>query len=290
MRRRRRRDRCRKHPPAPGHATPTPTPPPPPASDALLTTIGGYSLVNSLDVQSSWSVPATRDGKYDLIGRLTLTPQNGNPSSYRTVLPGEFTMSTNLYLAVTGDFPSYSLTAPAGILPEGLTSLGPATIVGSWDINSKRRVRSRRPLRKPAASCRSAPDGISIRLRTVAKPSCSQYDFTRGSTSTTTSLGSGNSLSATLDYDIGYSYVAMGEWSWRVVDLNGAAAGDFGDSVVRQRRSHAGIWNSGIRYATYRCALARTLSSSFTAGIPFTLTADFGSTHHRHAHRPGLSL
>ena len=82
---------------------------------------------------------------------------------------------------------------------------------------------------------------------TAATTQLFSYDFTRGSTTTITSLGSGNSLRTTLDYDIGYSYVAMGEWSWRVVDLNGNAAGDFGDLlfVNGDRTPQAGIPASG---------------------------------------------
>ena len=89
-------------------------------------------------------------------------------------------------------------------------------------------------------------------------------------------MGSGKSLRTTLDYDIGYSYVAMGEWSWRVVDLNGAAAGDFGDLlfVNGDRTPASGIPVSGT--ATYDARSLALLRSNGTPGIPFTLTADFG--------------
>ena len=66
-----------------------------------------------------------------VIGRLTVTPGSGGPTSSRAVLPGEFTLN----IAVRPPGFGYKLSAPAGILPEGLTSLGPDTIVGSWDIN-----------------------------------------------------------------------------------------------------------------------------------------------------------
>ena len=107
------------------------------------------------------------------------------------------------------------------------------------------------------------------------------YDFTRGTTSTTTSLGSGKSLSATLDYDIGYSYVAMGEWSWRVVDLNGAAAGDFGDLlfVNGDRTPASGIPVSGT--ATYDAHTLALLSTNFTAGIPVHAHRRFRPAHDR---------
>ena len=123
--------RCRKHP-APPPPTPTPTPPPPPVSNAALTTIGGYSLVNSLDVQTSWlESPATRAGNYDVIGRLTVTAGERRsdfvPRTYCLANSPEHCRPTTGF--------GYKLSAPAGILPEGLRSLGPDTIVGSWDIN-----------------------------------------------------------------------------------------------------------------------------------------------------------
>ena len=63
-------------PPPPATPTPTPTPAP-----------------QSIVVQTSWlDSVGTRNGTYDLIGRLTLTPGNGNPTSYRATAPGEFTL------------------------------------------------------------------------------------------------------------------------------------------------------------------------------------------------------
>jgi len=67
----------------------------------------------------------------------------------------------------------------------------------------------------------------------------------------------------------------MGEWSWRVVDLNGAAAGDFGDLlfVNGDRTPGSAIPASGT--ATYDARTFALLSSSGDRGIPFALTADF---------------
>lgn len=254
-------------PPPPLTPTPTPTP-----AATPLTTISGYSLKGSLEVQTSWlESPATRAGNYDLIGRLTLTPQNGSPTSYRATLPGEFTL---ILTNPTGQALNYTLNAPAEILPGGLRSVGPASAVSSWDINQNVAYRYGNPYA-------DWPQSLGQRLTAFDKASDGSktqlfsYDFTRGSTTTTTSLGSGNSLRTTLDYDIGYSYVAMGEWSWRVVDLNGAAAGDFGDLlfVHGDRTPQSGIPTSGT--ATYDARTLALLSSTGT-GIPFTLTADFG--------------
>ena len=249
------------------------TPPPPPASPSALTVISGYSLTGSLDVQTSWlASPATRAGTYDLIGRLTLTPQDGDPTSYRALLPGEITLAlTN----PTGRAFSYTLNAPVGTLPGGLTSLGPATSVSSWDINQNVAYRYDNPYEDWAQALGQRLTAFDKANNGSETPLFS-YDFTRGSTSAVTSLGSGKSLRATLDYDIGYSYVAMGEWSWRVVDLNGAAAGDFGDLlfVNGDRTPASGIPASGT--ATYDARTLALLSSNGTPGIPFTLTADFG--------------
>lgn len=250
--------------------TPTPTP----ATAATpLTTMSGYSQKGSLDVRTSWlESPATRAGNYDLIGRLTLTPQNGGPTSYRATLPGEFALTL---ANPTGQAFNYTLNAPAEILPGGLRSVGPAGAVSSWAINQTIAYRYGNPyedwpqsLGQRLAAFDKASDGSETQLFS--------YDFTRGSTTTTTSLGSGNSLRATLDYDIGYSYVAMGEWSWRVVDLNGAAAGDFGALlfVHGDRTPQTAIPTSGT--ATYEARTLALLSSTGTPGIPFTLTADFG--------------
>jgi hypothetical protein len=112
-----------------------------------------------------------------------------------------------------------------------------------------------------------APDGTrTLRIN---------YDYSRGVSANTQPLTSSTSLATSLLYDIGFSYVAMGEWSWRVVDLNGTAAGDFGDLlfVNGDRTPSAGIPVSGT--ATYDAHTLALLSSSGDAGIPFTLTADF---------------
>ena len=44
----------------------------------------------TIEVDKSWLItPATRKGNYDLIGRLSLTPGNGAPSSSRATTPSE---------------------------------------------------------------------------------------------------------------------------------------------------------------------------------------------------------
>lgn len=251
---------------------PTPTPTPPPSLPAGTTTYV-YPPSNSIDVQESWlNSPATQAGTSDLLGRLTLTPGSGGATSYRVAAPGEFSMTvTN---SANGGL-RYTLNASAGILPAGLTS----SLVGSpqisWDINPTVAYRYTNPygdtsqyLGQRLTGFDKAKDGSETQLFS--------YDFTKGSTGSITSLGSGTSLRTSLDYDIGYSYVAMGEWSWRVVDLNGAAAGDFGDLpfVNGDRTPASGIPVSGT--ATYDARTLILTSGNGTPGIPFALTADFG--------------
>ena len=246
-------------PPPPVTPTPTPTPAP-----------------QSIVVQTSWlNSVGTRNGTYDLMGRLTLTPGNGNSTSYRATAPGEFSVT----VARPSDAFRYTLSAPAGIFPGSLTSIGPSSPSISWDFNLP-----------PAPSypynnvygdycCQLFGQRLTASLKdgsgNTAPPFLS-YDFTRGSVSSLQPLGSGTQLSSTLDYDIGFSYVAMGEWSWSVVDLNGAAAGDFGSLlfVNGDRTPAAGIPLSGT--ATYDAHTLALQSNYTTRGIPFTLTADFG--------------
>jgi hypothetical protein len=84
-------------------------------------------------------------------------------------------------------------------------------------------------------------------------------------------------LSTALNFDAGYSYVSMGEWSWYFVHSDGGTAdGGYGELlfVAGDRTPEAGIPTSGI--ATYDAHTLTHLASSGGLGIPFTLTADFG--------------
>lgn len=251
-------------PPPPIAPTPTPTPTP----AAPLTTVQGYSLKGLLDVHTNWlDSPATRNGNYDLIGRLSLTPSNGGPSSSRVLAPGEF----NLTLTNPGGVFNYTLTTPSGILPLGQTSIG-TSIANSWEINPTVAYQYDNPyasfvqdLGQRLTAFDKAANGTETQLFS--------YDFTRGSTSTLSSLSEDRNLRTNLDYDIGYSYVAMGEWSWQAVDLNGKAVtgSDSGQLlfVNGDRTPASGIPVSGT--ATYD---ARTLFG--WVNVPFALTADFG--------------
>ena len=256
-------------PPPPSTPTPTPTPTPTLPSGTVTYV---YPSTNPVDIKTSWlDSPATRAGTYDLIGRLTLTPGNGDQTSYRALVPGEFKMTV---AGPTDRGLNYTLNPPAGILPAGLTSSAVGSAGISWDINSTVAYRytnvygdTPQYFGQRLAGFGKAADGHETQLFS--------YDFTRGLSGSLTSLGSGKNLQTILNYDIGYSYVAMGEWSWRVVDLAGAAAGDFGDLlfVNGDRTPPSGIPVSGT--ATYD-AHSLTLWSNGDRGIPFSLTADFG--------------
>jgi len=246
-------------PPPPVTPTPTPTPTPAPTAS----------------VQTSWlDSPATRAGTYNVIGRLTLTPGNGQPTSYRAGSSGEFTFTAS-QPAPTSGF-NYILNVPVGILPASLTSIRTGGPVISWDINL------------PPAQSYHYDDPYEDYVQYLGQQLTAStggsgmpflsYDFTRGQTQTIPSLSANANLRTILDYDIGYSYVAMGEWSWRVVDLNGAAVpgSDSGDLlfVNGDRTSSSGIPVSGT--ATYDAHTLKPWSNG-AAGIPFALMADFGA-------------
>jgi len=222
----------------------------------------------------SWlNSPATRTGNYDLLGRLTLTPGNGGPTSYRLAAPGEFTL--NSAHGPTSDFVSYEMNAPVGILPGGLTSVPLPTAGFTWTFNP-----GGPNYRDPQGGDYNQTFGQNLKEYEVypdgTKTLRENYDFARQSLGYRLSLSPDRQLNTNFTYDVGYSYVAMGEWSWRVVDLNGVAAGDFGDLlfVNGDRTPASGIPASGT--ATYDARTLALLSNNGTAGIPFTLTADFG--------------
>lgn len=131
----------------------------------------------------------------------------------------------------------YKLQAPAGVLPGGLMSIDFGAS-GSWSTNAN--------------------------------------GYLQGSYGRTLSFSPDQNLATSLYLDAGYSYVSMGEWDWSFVHLDGGSAGGFGALffVNGDRTPASGIPVSGK--ATYDAHTLSLLSSNFAAGIPFTLTADFG--------------
>jgi hypothetical protein len=233
---------------------------------------------STIDVQRSWlDSPATRVGNSDLLGRLTIDPGTGHPADWtnRSVAPGEFTMK--IANAASGGL-SYTLAAPAGLLPGGLTTLQVLSATTSWDINLPPSDSYRYPngygddgqfFGQRLTAFARAPNGTETQFLS--------YDFTRATAGSKPLAGDNYQLQATLDYDLGYSYVAMGEWSWPILlNDNPTNATNFGQLlfVNGDRTPPSGIPASGT--ATYDAHSLAMRSSSGALGIPFTLIADFG--------------
>ena len=259
-------------PPPPPLPTPTPTP----TGLPVGTTTYSYPAANPIDVKTSWlDSPATRLGSYALIGRLSETPANGDSTSYRVIAPGEFSMG--VATSANGGL-SYTLNAPVGVLPADRTSSVVPSAQISWDINSTVAYRY-------TNTYGDTPQYLGERLTGFAKAADGSetqlfsYDYTRGAWGFGVSLGGNTYLATNLDYDLGFSYVSMGEWSWSVVDdvtgnrVPGNAHGQL-LFVNGDRTPAAGIPLSGT--ATYDAHTLEMRSSSGAIGIPFSLTADFG--------------
>ncbi|MFL6726971.1 MAG: hypothetical protein ACJ8FS_10730 [Sphingomicrobium sp.] len=243
--------------------TPTPTPTPTLPSGTVTYV---YPTTTPVDIKTSWlDSPATRAGTYDLIGRLTLTPGNGDPTFYRDVVPGQFNMTV---AGPTDRGLSYTLNPPAGILPAGLTTSKVGSPQISWDINSTVAYRYTNTYGDTSQYLGERLAGFANGIQLFS------YDYTRGSWSFGQTIDAATYVRTALDYDIAYSYVAMGEWSWDVVDsVNGNLVPGTSYGMLLfvngDRTPAAGIPVSGT--ATYD---ARTLLGWVKS--PFTLTADFG--------------
>ena len=253
---------------------PIPTPTPTPTTSGLPTgtVTYNYPSTNPVDIKRSWlDSPATRSGTYGLIGELTLASAGDNNSAtYREVAPGEFSMSVANLPA--GGL-NYALSAPAGVLPAGLTTSTVPSPQISWDINSTVAYRytniygdTPQYLGERLAGFAKAADGSETQLFS--------YDYTRGSWGFGHALDERTYAGTTLNYDTAYSYVAMGEWSWGVFNnetgnlVSGTSYGSL-LFVNGDRTPAAGIPASGT--ATYD---ARTFNG--WVKDPFALTADFG--------------
>jgi hypothetical protein len=219
-------------PPPPPAPTPTPTPTPAPAP-----TLAQNPTLTPTPAPASGAYPVTRAGNYDLMGRVTIDPGTGNPATWtnRFTTPGEFT--TTVPSSPDGGS-SYSLGAPAGILPGGRTMIDAGPSAG-WSINSN--------------------------------------GYVRGGFQDAPPFGAGTNLGVSLLVDSGYSYVSMGYWSWPIILTGNPTNGtNFGQLlfVMGDRTPAAGIPASGT--ATYDAHSLILQSSTGALGIPFSLTADFG--------------
>jgi hypothetical protein len=240
-------------------ATPTPTPTPTPRA--------------TIQVQTSWlDSPATRVGGYDAIG-IVNQAVNGSSSS-RSMAPGEFRINT----AQAGQGIAYTLSAPSAFLPTGLSTMVLPVPQQSWDFNvGGPNFRYDNPygdyiqfFGQNLKEYEILPDGTKT-LR-------QNYDFTLASFANgIIDLPTGQRISESATYDLGLSYVTMGEWGWSAVSPGAAPTPTGGSNsiyfVYGDRTPSSGIPVSGT--ATYD-ARTLTLWSHGAVGIPFALTADFG--------------
>jgi hypothetical protein len=219
--------------------------------------------VTSINVETSWlTSPATRTGNYDLLALTSGTSSNG-----------EF----QIEVSKAGSGFRYDLDAPAGFLSGNLTKTLLPVRASSWDFNAAgQNYRYENPygdylqlFGQNLKETEVYSDGSKV-LR-------EDYNYDRAAVSgAVIDLPNGERVSESLLFDLGLSYVAMGAWSWGTVTVNtdgSATPGDVKNTVYfvyGDRTPESGIPAFGT--ATYA---ARTLGQPTTAGIPFTLLADF---------------
>jgi hypothetical protein len=226
--------------------------------------------VASISVQTTWiPSPATEAGTYDIIGLVNRT------AGSRFTTAGDFQLEVSKS-GSSGGF-SYQLDSGSGFLPGGLNKLSLPVRAESWDFNpGGPNYRYENPygdyeqfFGQNLKEYETYSDG-SKKLR-------EDYYYNRAEVqNAVVSLPGGQQVSENLIFDVGLSYVAMGEWSWQNVTVNGGTATPTGDKntiyfAYGSRTPAAGIPVSGT--ATYG---AHSLGDTAADSIPFTLTADFG--------------
>lgn len=241
--------------------------PPPPPTPAPTPT------VTSIDVQTSWlSSPATNAGSYGVIGLVKETA--GGTSTSRFAAPGEFQVDVSA--PNPGGGFGYGLGAPSSFLPAGYDTFTLPVGAVSWVFNpGGQNQRVNNPYE-------DYPQFFGQNLKEYeihsdgSKTLREDYDFNRSAgLSSIIDLPSGQRITESLLFDVGLSYVAMGEWSWGPVTINAdGSSTPTGDShsvqfVYGNRTPASAIPVSGT--ATYD---ARALS--MLPNADFTLTADFG--------------
>jgi len=249
-------------PPPP--VTPTLTPTPSPALPAG-TVAFNYAATNPVDVRTSWlDSPANRLGTTDVIGLVTVFPGSGGQPTTRMAGAGEFTVTTSQQQLDH----RYALNTTGGNFPAGIMSIAGSAAQRSWEINDSVAYLYGNPYGDTPQYFGQRLGGFSTDGKQLFS-----YDYSRASGGgAQLALNPNQKLQSSFIYDVGYSYAAMGEWSWQVVDLDGKLAGDSDKLLfVNGDRTPAGaIPVSGT--ATYD---ARTLLGWVKA--PFALTADFGA-------------
>lgn len=245
-------------PPPPPTPTPTPTPTP---------------AVASITVETSWlTSPATKTGSYDLVALVSRT--NDGNSTNGMANSGEFQLNVS---KASSDF-QYVLDASSGFLPGSLTSILIPVPIESWDFNpGGPNYRYDNPYGDYQQFFGQNLKEYEI-YSDQSEKLRENYDYdhaVRGNA--IIELPNGQLVNESLIFDIGLSYVAMGEWSWGTVtqsaDGSAAPTGDKNSVffVYGSRTPGSGIPASGT--ATYD---ARSLGDVLGNQTPFTLTADFG--------------
>jgi hypothetical protein len=200
--------------------------------------------------ETTWMDRAgTQAGTYGLLGRISSSSGSG-----RALALGEFTMT----VAKSGEAFSYALSGTTMNAKSPEIFWDPSA--NGYSFNEVGRGQWPQFLGERIVGYHINDDG--------SKEESGSYDFTRGSTSV--SLGG-----ATFTYDVGNSYVAMGEWAWPV-DTSGNPRQEL-LFVNGDRTPATGIPASGK--ATYEAHALSLLSAAYDSaypGMPFTLTADFG--------------
>jgi hypothetical protein len=177
---------------------------------------------------------------------------------------GEFTVTTSQQQLDH----RYALNTTGGNFPAGIMSIAGSAAQRSWEINDSVAYLYGNPYGDTPQYFGQRLGGFSTDGKQLFS-----YDYSRASGGgAQLALNPNQKLQSSFVYDVGYSYAAMGEWSWQVVDLDGKLAGD-SDKLLfvnGDRTPAAAIPVSGT--ATYD---ARTLLGWVKA--PFALTADFGA-------------
>jgi hypothetical protein len=188
--------------------------------------------------------------------------------------PGEF----GLRVLKQGDGFMYVLDGPASFLPQGIASAGLPVPIDSWIFNPGG------PNYRYDTPYEDYPQYFGQNLKEYeihtdgSKVLREDYDFDHAVVQNADiELENGRRVSESLVFDVGLSYVAMGEWSWGPVTINAdGTATPTGDSntiyfAYGSRTPGSGIPASGK--ATYD---AHTLGGTGNDSIPLSLTADFG--------------
>ena len=231
--------------------------PPPPVTPPPTQTMALDIKITPLDFQG------TRPGAYDLLGRVVSSSGVPNTSSSRALAAGE----ASLTIAKQNDVLNFRLNAP-GTLPAGGTEFLSPEIFWNPTLSDPNQIFE-------SDSGGKWPQFLGQRLTAYrvhndgTAEEYMSYDFKRG-----TSYNGASSFT----YDIGLSYVAMGEWSSSVVTPEAAAQPAVQLLFVNgERTPTSGIPVSGTAtYGAHALSLLSPCYYSACPGLPFTLTADFG--------------